>query len=119
MLDSIFYQLLEDGFIYDTDSNGKNMSYGEYLAIQNYFIELIEERIEECVDFLEVVDFIEKEVKGCIDDVKLFVNLEDFEDFYFYLDDYNKEITAYNVPKIIENKFNDFISYYDNYKIYT
>ena len=41
MLDRIFYQLLEDGFIYDIDNNGKNMSYGEYFAIQNYFIELI------------------------------------------------------------------------------
>ena len=119
MLESLFYKLLEDGFIYETDSNGKNMSYGEYVAIQDYFLESIKEEIENCVDFLEVVKFLEDEVKDCIDDVKLFVDLEDFENFYFYLDDYDKEIIAYNVPKVIQNKFNEFISYYDNYTIYT
>lgn len=116
MLDTIFYELWNEGYIYEEDENGENMSYGEYIAIDQYFQDFIREKIEECYDFKEAVEFIENEVKCCGDDVRIFTNLDEFDDFYIDVDEYENKITAYNVPEILQDKLEEYL-YYNCYEL--
>lgn len=113
MLDTIFYELLNEGYIYSVDEDGQTMSYGEYFAVDEYFQNAIKERVEECSDFEEAANFIKDEVQGCGDDVRLFTNLDEFADFDFYIDEYDRTVEAWNVPDMLKEKLEDYIYYHD------
>ena len=79
ILDEVFYELYYDGFIYDEDENGHNMSYGEYAAIDNYIGETLEEHLEN-MSFEEAIEELKYQIETCGDDVTMFFGVEDLRE---------------------------------------
>lgn len=81
-----FYNLIDEGFIYDEDENGLNMSYGEYDAIATYLWELVEDELKGCQDIEEAYDCFNEIMETADDDTKMFMNYTDEDLFEFDVD---------------------------------
>jgi hypothetical protein len=81
-----FYELIEEGFIYEEDENGHNMSYGEYVAIVEYGWELIENALTGIYDIIEFLETAQNIFDTADDDAAMFFGLDD-EDRYMYIDE--------------------------------
>jgi hypothetical protein len=86
-MSDIFQDLLDEGYIYDEDENGRNMSYGEYIAIADYFHECLNEYLEQYAgcEFGEILDAYERFMDGG-DDERMFAGMEENTDFIFGCD---------------------------------
>lgn len=74
-LETRFYEILNDGFIYDEDENGQNMSYGEYVAIAEELNEAAISWFEEAEDLEDLLERLSAELDS-EDDVKMFAGLD-------------------------------------------
>lgn len=88
-LTDVFYDIWQDGYIYDEDENGMNMSYGEYAAISDYFWECIEDELSNYYGFEEKLEAWNDILSTATDDVYLFWNWDQDNDFYFDIDEEN------------------------------
>ena len=86
-LDDIFYEIWEEGYIYDTDENGLNMSYGEYAAISDYFWECVEDELSLYDGFENKLDAWNEILSTATDDVYMFWNWNQNNEFYFDIDE--------------------------------
>ncbi len=119
ILDETFYELYYDGFIYEEDEEGHNMSYGEYDAIYNYIGETLEEHIEN-MSFEEAIEELKYQVETCGDDVTMFYDVEDLRerlsqfDFEEIDEDEGEEHYQYQVyyedmvPDMLLERWKDF-----------
>lgn len=112
MLDKLFNDLRDDGFIYDTDENGYNMSYGEYAAVNEAFENLLLEEVKSCYDFEEAVEEL-KNLLDCSDDVRCFFYAEEYEDFDYEIDDETGTVELYNVPEKLKEFFEELKEEYE------
>ena len=80
-----FYELIDEGFIYDTDEKGFNMSYGEYFAIQEYGWELIKEELTGIYNIIEFLETAQELIDTADDDTRMFFGIE--LDGYIYIDE--------------------------------
>ena len=80
-LTALFYDLIDDGFIYEEDENGLNMSYGEYAAIYDYFFNAIVEDLKEEVGYNatieELTDKYNELIATADDDTRMFAGIGD------------------------------------------
>ena len=80
-LTELFYGLIEDGFIYEEDENGLNMSYGEYVAIAEYFYEAVVEALREEVgyttDIEKLAEVYNELITTADDDTRMFAGIGD------------------------------------------
>ena len=88
-LNDVFYDLWEDGYIYDEDENGLNMSYGECVAISDYFWECVEDELDNYYDFESKLDAWNEILSTAADDVYMFWTWDQDNDFYFDIDEEN------------------------------
>lgn len=109
MLNEIFYELFAEGFIYDEDENGLNMSYGEYAAIQCHFQEKLIEAFESYNDFESAMEFLTSEVKSAGDDVSLFFDLEEYQNIYYYIDEDEKTVEICYIPEAVKDRVNSLL----------
>ena len=94
-LEDVFYKLIDEGFIYDEDENGLNMSYGEYIAISDYIADQFMDKILEKSDIVEMLEYIEDTVKGAGDDVFMFC---------YALDDYDELLSTMYYDEDIDGR---------------
>ena len=115
VLDKRFDELRDEGFIYsEPDENGKDMSYGEYIAVredlENTLIEAIKDR-----PFDQMVDRL-KEALDCGDDVRIFLDLDPYEDFVSNLSEEEINGEEYlklygdpdQYPEFLVNAYNEY-----------
>ena len=113
MLDKLFNDLRDDGFIYDTDENGHQMSYGEYAAVNEAFENKLLNELKSCYDFEEAAETL-KELTDCSDDVRCFFYIEEYEDFDYEIDEETGTVDMYNVPETLREHFEDLKERYED-----
>jgi hypothetical protein len=99
-----FYDLIEEGYIYDEDENGLNMSYGEYVAIQEYGLELIEEELTGIYNIIEFLETAKELIDTADDDTRMFFGIELDEDIYIDEEDPLNSYIGYEAIKTIMDK---------------
>lgn len=112
MLDKIFYELLENGFIYDEDENGMNMSYGEYGAINKHFEECLLEEFDKYTELEDALEFLIETRDNASDDVRLFFAMDEYDNFYYYIDeneDGERTIELVNIPENLKDRINELL----------
>lgn len=112
MLDKLFDELRDEGFIYDTDENGLCMSYGEYAAVNQAFEEALLEEVQSYTDFESAADAL-KDLMDCSDDVRCFFYTEQYEDFDYSIED-DGTIDMWNVPETLKDLFEELKERYDD-----
>lgn len=115
-----FYELIDEGFIYDEDENGFNMSYGEYFAISEWLID----SALECLngyDFIEDLQAMHDTLESADDDTRMFMGdgfFDEFYDFYydFDFDEYEGTFSYHNkkCPDYLVELFDAFKENYKN-----
>ena len=109
ILDDEFYDLVEQGYIYDEDENGMNMSYGEYSAVADDLWEVLEDELKYYRDFPSAYDAYEEIMNNTSDDAKMFMGVSDDDYFYFSIDEDEGTYTfSGEVPSILEKLFKEF-----------
>ena len=117
-----FYDLVNDGFIYDTDENGFNMSYGEYAAVAEH----LQDCALECItgdDFRTDLEAMYETLESADDDTRMFMGDYFFDDFYdFYnsieFDDFGEYDGGYKryghtpCPEYLKEQFERFTEIY-------
>lgn len=109
ILDKEFYDLVKEGYIYDEDENGMNMSYGEYATVSDDLWEVLEDELKSYRDFPSAYDAYVEIMDNTSDDAKMFMGVSDEDYFYFSIDedegtyDFDGE-----VPFILEKLFKEF-----------
>ena len=78
-LEKRFYEMCDDGFIYNESEDGKAMSYGEYAAVADELQDTLEDKLSG-LPFDQKLDVLRDELR-CSDDVRIFLDLEPYEDF--------------------------------------
>ena len=81
-----FYELLDEGIIYDTDENGLGMSYGEYAEIVNYGWELIMNELNGIYNKLEWLNTLQDILNTADDDACMFFGISE-DDLGLYIDE--------------------------------
>ena len=80
-LTDLFYGLIDDGYIYEEDENGLNMSYGEYAEIQDYFhteiVRIISEEVGRDTTLAHVVEVYNELMTTADDDTRMFAGIGD------------------------------------------
>lgn len=108
ILDKRFYELVDEGYIYDEDEDGMNMSYGELVAVSDDLWETLEDELKYYDDFQEAYDVYMDIMDNTSDNAKMFMTGSD-EYFYF---DINEDEGTYSVdgeiPFILEKLFKKF-----------
>lgn len=108
ILDKRFYELIDEGYIYDEDENGINMSYGELVAVSDDLWETLENELKYYDDFQQAYDVYMDIMDNTGDDTKMFMSGAD-EYFYFYI---NEDEGTYSVdgeiPFVLEKLFKEF-----------
>ena len=108
ILDKEFYDLVEEGYIYDEDENGMNMSYGEYASISDDLWEVLADELKYYRDFPSAYDAYIEIMDNTSDDAKMFMSGSD-DDFYFSIDEDEGTYTfSGEVPFILEKLFKEF-----------
>lgn len=109
-LTDVFYDLWEDGYIYDEDEDGHNMSYGEYAAISDYFWECVEDELSNYYGFESKLDAWNEILSTADDDVFMFWNWDqDNFEFYFDIDEEEGTYDASGVlPKCLEDDWKEW-----------
>lgn len=109
ILDKEFYDLVEEGYIYDEDENGMNMSYGEYATVSDDLWEVLEDELKRYRDFPSAYDAYVEIMNNTSDDAKLFMGVSDEDYFYFSIDeDEGTYDFDGDVPFILEKLFKEF-----------
>lgn len=110
ILDDEFYDLIEQGYIYDEDENGMNMSYGEYVAVSDDLWETLENELEYYRDFPSAYDAYNEIMDNTSDDAKMFMGISDDDYFYFEInEDENTYSFSGEVPTVLEKLFKKFL----------
>lgn len=108
ILDKRFYELIDEGYIYDEDENGMNMSYGELVAVSDDLWETLENELKYYDDFPNAYEAYTEIMDNTSDDTKMFMGVSD-EYFYFEI---NEDEGTYSVdgeiPFILEKLFKEF-----------
>jgi hypothetical protein len=112
MLERLFYELIEEGFIYDTDENGLGMSYGEYAAINDEIENTLVNEMLNCDDLETAIETLES-LLSCSDDVRLFCYLEEYDEMYCYIND-DGSVQLYNVPARLKDFFEELKERYED-----
>ena len=109
ILDDEFYTLVDEGYIYDEDENGMNMSYGEYSAVSDDLWEVLENELKYYRDFPTAYEEYKEIIDNTSDDAKMFMGISDDEYFYFEI---NEDEGTYSfsgeVPSVLEKLFKEF-----------
>ena len=110
ILDNEFYKLFDEGYIYDEDENGMNMSYGEYAEIDDDLWEVLENEVKKYRDFQSAYDAVKDIIDNTGDDALMFMSgIDDFNDFYFEIDeDEGTYRIDGKVPPILSKLFDKF-----------
>lgn len=117
MLDKLFNELWHEGYIYETDENGYNMSYGELIAIQDEFEKTLLDEVKSCTDFESAAETL-KDMMCCGDDVRIFFYTEPYDDFDYYIED-DGTVELYNVPETLREFFEELKEdYEDKHRVY-
>lgn len=110
ILDKRFYELIDEGYIYDEDENGRNMSYGEYFAVSDDLWETLENELEYYRDFPSAYDAYNEIMDNTSDDAKMFMGISDDDYFYFEInEDENTYSFSGEVPNALEKLFKKFL----------
>ena len=108
ILDDEFYTLIDEGYIYDEDENGMNMSYGEYIAVSDDLWEVLEDELKYYRDFPSAYEEYKEIIDNTSDDALMFMNGAD-DYFYFEI---NEDEGTYSVdgevPFVLEKLFKQF-----------
>lgn len=108
ILDERFYELVDEGYIYDEDEDGMNMSYGEFVAVSDDLWETLEDELKYYDDFQEAYDVYMDIMDNTGDDAKMFMTGSD-EYFYFEADeDEGTYSVDGEVPFVLEKLFKQF-----------
>ena len=112
MLDKLFDELRDEGFIYDTDENGHQMSYGEYAAVNQAFEETLLEEVQSYTDFESAADAL-KDLMDCSDDVRCFFYAEQYDNFDYYIEE-DGTVELYSVPETLKDFFEELKERYED-----
>ena len=106
-LTSLFYDLINDGFIYEEDENGLNMSYGEYVAIYDHFFNAIVEDLKEAVGYNTTIEELAEKYNEIIetadDDTRMFAGIGD-DDTVAYAEYYKDNGYFTDILKALEEE---------------
>lgn len=103
-LNERFYELVDEGFIYDEDENGLGMAYGEYSEIELYLqTKACEYLIMSSSSKLELLENIRELIDNSDDDSIMFMGY-DRDDLYLYYD-------IDDDGEIVDLESNDFVDY--------
>jgi len=86
-LTDVFYDLIDEGYIYDTDEEGYNMSYGEYAAISDYMWECVQDELDNYYGFEEKLNAFKEIADSADDDTCTFWGWNQDNDFYFEINE--------------------------------
>ena len=109
-LTNLFYDLVENGWIYEEDENGLAMSYGEYMAVTDYAWNLIREELEPITDKVQFLETAKEIFDSADDDAAMFFGLEE-DDQYLYIeeDEPDKTMMSLNLRSIYNDvDFNEY-----------
>ena len=82
-----FYKLVDNGYIYEEDSDGYNMSYGEYADVSGMLWSVVESELSSCNSMEEAYDKWCDLVDSADDDTKMFWGLSEEEEYFeFWVD---------------------------------
>jgi hypothetical protein len=110
-LTDIFYELYEDGYIYEEDENGLNMSYGELAAISDYFWDCVIEELDNYSGFEDKLRAWNEIVSTADDDTFMFWNWDQDQDFYFEVDeDAGTYDCSGTLPMCLKDAWDEWVS---------
>ena len=115
VLEDRFWELIDQGFIYnEPNEKGQDMSYGEYAAVADELKETLDDYLRD-IPFENVHDALRKAL-DCTDDVRIFVNLDKYDDFLENLQE--EEINGdyfwvYHgdpdeIPEVLKEKYEEY-----------
>ena len=109
-LSSVFYDLYEDGTIYnEPDENGMDMSYGEIAAVDAYMWSLVEDELSQYYTFEEKLEAFKEIVDSADDDTLMFWTWDRDNDFYFNIDEDAETYSFYGtLPECLRESWEDF-----------
>ena len=110
-LTDIFYELLGEGYIYEEDEDGLNMSYGEYAAICEYVWDKIKSSLSGIYDIIEFLETASEIFETADDDACMFFGLNDDEKFIeIDYDDPSNSYVGESLREIMNDiEFNEYI----------
>lgn len=89
-----FYDLVDQGYIYGENESG-NMSYGEYVAVQDYFWDIVASELESCYSMEEAYERWRSLVETADDDTKMFWGLTEDEEYFEF--EFDRDEGVYHV----------------------
>lgn len=112
LLNNLFNDMREEGYIYDQDENGQGMSYGEFFAINTAFEEILCDEILHIHDLEEAAETLREIMGNTSDDVRVFFNAEEYDDFDCYIDEDKKTVELCSVPQLLKAHFEELVEEY-------
>lgn len=102
-----FYKLINEGFIYEEDENGHNMSYGEYAAIEEHGRELIFEELSKYDNRLDCLEAFEEIMQTADDDAAMFfgLNEDDRHPYINYEEPDRSDVSEWAMEYIMEHTY--------------
>lgn len=112
LLDDVLMELVEEGYIYEEDEDGYNMSQGEYITIADYFTDVIEKSLPH-TGFIDDYEALQKMLDDASDDPKMFMSpdiVDMMDEYFFEIDEDTGEIKEYGeCPYILKQERDDFM----------
>ena len=112
LLTNLFNDMREEGYIYDEDENGQQMSYGEYAAINTAFEEALLDQLKHYYDFEQAAETLKSIMDGTTDDVRIFFDAESYDNFDYYIND-NGTVDMWSVPEKLKDFFEELKERYE------
>lgn len=112
-LNKLFDELRDDGYIYTEDENGQAMSYGEYAAVNREFEENLLDQILRIGEFEEAADALIDMMDGTIDDVRIFFDSKEYDDFGYNINE-DGTVELWSVPETLKEFFDELKEEYED-----
>lgn len=117
-LTDLFYEIWNEGYIYEEDENGYGMSYGEYAEINYMFEQAVVDEVVKVDDLEEARQKLEEIMDAATDDVRCFMDAEDYDNFNYYYDKRSGRVYLDNVPDMLEEYFKELAEKYEYEHMY-
>lgn len=112
MLERLFYELIDEGFIYETDENGLGMSWGELAAVNDEIEDTLVDEMLRCIDLEDALETLEN-LLSCSDDVRLFCCLAEYDEMYCCIND-DGSVELYDAPERLKDFFEELKERYED-----
>ena len=118
-LTDLFYEIWEAGYIYNEPNEyGLDMSYEEYAEVNMMFEQAVVDEILKIDNLEEATQKLEDIMDTAIDDVRIFMAAEDYDNFSYWYDERSGRVYLDSVPDMLEDHFNELAKKYEEEHMY-